>query len=84
MRIDNETGNIEYINYETYEAMKEEYENKIEELEQKNEDLEYNVEQVEKQLREATDDVEFLLDVIHQHLKLTDLVLKKRFNHCND
>lgn len=37
---DYETGNITYVNYETYEEMKENYENEIEVLKERIEELE--------------------------------------------
>lgn len=84
MKFDSETGNITSVDYETHEVVKGEYESKIKELKQHNEDLEYDNERLERQVIELNDDIEFLINVIEQHLKLTDLILKKRFNRCTE
>lgn len=51
MRFDSETGNITHVDYESYEAMKEEYENKIEQLNQRIEDLEDENYDLKEQLK---------------------------------
>lgn len=48
MKIDNETGNITYVDVETHEAMKEEYKDEIEELKQENEDLKDRIAEFEE------------------------------------
>lgn len=55
MKIDNETGNITHVDYESYEEMKEEYENKIENLEQEKEDLQDRVAELEEKLNTKKD-----------------------------
>lgn len=49
--IDRETGNIEYVSYDSYEEMKEEYKKQIEELNHRIEDLEDEIYDLKEQLK---------------------------------
>ena len=51
MRIDNETGNITHVDYESYIEKKEEYEAKSEEANQRIEDLEDEIYDLKEQLK---------------------------------
>lgn len=70
MKIDGETGEIELINYETYENMKEEKDKIIE-------NLNYRIEDLEDELNKAIDNIEFLLNFLQDSLKMNLYYIKK-------
>lgn len=77
MRIDKETGNITHVDYESYEAMKEEYENKIEQLEQAFEDLKDEKYQLTEKLNEANDNVKFFIKIAKAQQVFSEVLLNQ-------
>lgn len=77
MEIDYETGNIEKVSYESYEAMKEEKDNKIEELKQKLEDSEDRIAELEEQLKQEKENTDTFVKLVHLYMNFLKEQLKK-------
>jgi len=77
MRIDNETGNITHVDYESYQEKKEEYEAEIEKLKQENEDLQDRVAELEEQLEEENDNVKFFLKIAKTQQMFSEFMLNQ-------